>query len=107
MARRSDSAATRRAEGSEAMTQQLALALTPAQARDAALGALEQARRGYVARVRAVAEGVALERGYVTADDLHRLCPPPTGMDGRGVGAGLRRPDFRAPGRGLRERGGA
>ena len=55
--------------------------------RDDALDLLERTRREWIASARDFALGVAKNSGSVCADDIHRLCPIPEGVDRRVMGA--------------------
>ena len=74
---------------------QLPLALDGPARRDAALDALEQARRAWVGRARFAAFFIVGQRGEVSADDIHEHCPVPEGVDPRAMGAVFRRGSFR------------
>ena len=69
--------------------QQLSLELGRA-GRDAALGLLERTRATYIAEARSYAVWFAWVYKGVTADDVLRVCPVPTGMDRRVMGAVLK-----------------
>ena len=57
------------------------------QGRDAALDLLEETRAEWLERARGIACDVAHRKGYVTADDIHEFCPPPSEFDPRVIGA--------------------
>ena len=55
--------------------------------KEAALDALEQARKDYITEARTVAYMIFLGKGSVTVDDVREVCPPPAGVDPRVMGA--------------------
>ena len=68
------------------MDSQLSLELGRA-GRDAALGLLERTRADWLVKARYCAFWRAWASGFVTADDIHRECPIPEGVDPRVMGA--------------------
>ena len=77
--------------------QQLSLELGRA-GRDAALGLLERTRADWLEQARYNALALARAFGFVTADDIHRLCPIPSGIDPRVMGAVFMIPELVADG---------
>ena len=73
--------------------QQLSLELGRA-GRDAALDLLEETRWEWLAEARSNAVGHARAWGSVTADDIHRRCPIPEGLDPRVMGAVFKIPEL-------------
>ncbi len=65
------------------------------QTKEDALQALEIARKEYLVKARAIAIKLAKDQdGLVTAHDVREVCPPPTDIDRRVMGAVLNTPDW-------------
>ena len=79
------------------MPKQLSLELGRA-GRDAALSLLEETRAAWLFSARDFALQVAKIHGSVCADDIHRLCPIPSGLDPRVMGAVFQIPELVADG---------
>ena len=55
----------------------------------------EQSRAAWLAEARLVALKICKKRGYVTADEVRKVCPIPPGIDPRVMGAVFIRSLFR------------
>lgn len=77
------------------MPSQLALDLDGPALRDQALDLLERTRAEWIEKARYEAWRVILFNGEVSADDIHKACPVPEGMDHRVMGAVFRGGHFR------------
>ena len=77
--------------------QQLSLELGRA-GRDAALSLLERTRIDWLHSARLTAIQVVELHGSVTADDIHKRCPIPSGLDPRVMGAVFQIPELVADG---------
>jgi hypothetical protein len=58
----------------------------------------ETHRPGYLTKARTIARELLQVRDFVTIDDIRELCPPPTGIDPRVMGAVFNRADFEGVG---------
>lgn len=52
----------------------------------------------YLAEARAVARHLAASRQWITADDIHEVCPVPAGIDPRILGSAFPKSDGWIPG---------
>ena len=52
----------------------------------------------YLAEARAIARKLASKREWITADDIHEVCPVPAGIDSRIMGAAFPKDEGWEPG---------
>lgn len=65
-----------------------------AQLRDATLDMFEDYRPDFLVNARAAARKICSERGTCTVDEVRAVCPPPSGIDPRVMGAVFHRKEF-------------
>lgn len=66
--------------------------------KEEAMDLFERHRAEWLRAARAEASQIGMTKGTCTVDDIRKICPPPSGVDGRVMGAVFKTPEWE-PGR--------